>query len=285
MWVCRYFLYFIVCSFMGWLFECVYGVVVTGKWENRGFLFGPICPIYGVGVVSVMGLLKLCRIHGYTSDRIPNYLIFALAFAGSILLEYSTHYLLERRFHACWWDYSNMPFNIRGRVCLPASLAFGFAGILVVRYLVPELNGIALRISPIAIEAGGMAVLSLMTVDATLTISALTDFEERVRAADASLNDRMDNLVTLLEEKKDDAHDWLIEGKDRIYQFSTDTVVDYMSAPYKAAISRISSFRELPGRVPGALTSRISATTSRTTAMMNHTLKVIKRRISKGKSV
>ncbi len=54
--ICRYFVFFILFSVFGWIFETVYGMLYTGEWENRGFLYGPICPIYGTGAVSIIAV-------------------------------------------------------------------------------------------------------------------------------------------------------------------------------------------------------------------------------------
>ena len=115
---------FLIYSFLGWCMEVTYAAVCNGTFVNRGFLNGPVCPIYGVGVLLVIGLLWPLK---------NNALIL---FVGSVVvttaLEFLVGWVLEKLFHAVWWDYSEMPFNLQGRVCLPCSLGFGAAGLLVI---------------------------------------------------------------------------------------------------------------------------------------------------------
>ncbi len=110
-------LYLIIYSFFGWCCECVYCSFRRFKWINRGFLNGPFCPIYGFGAVAVLGFLQL----------LPRHIL--IVFIGGMfitsLLEYITSWLMEKMFNARWWDYSEYPFNINGRVCLLNSTLFG----------------------------------------------------------------------------------------------------------------------------------------------------------------
>ena len=109
----------IIYSFLGWIVECTYCVLGTGVWINRGFLYGPFIPIYGFGAVLVLGAI----------NYLPNNIF--IIFLGSIIitsiLEYLTSYLMELFFHTRWWDYSELPFNLNGRICLLNSLLFGIA--------------------------------------------------------------------------------------------------------------------------------------------------------------
>lgn len=121
--------YFFIYAFLGWCLEVTYVAVETGKYVNRGFLSGPICPVYGVGIVFVLKLLE------------PFGGNLFLMFMGSVIVtsavEFVTGFLLEKAFHQRWWDYSNKPFNIRGYVCLSFSLAWGIACLIVVDRIHP----------------------------------------------------------------------------------------------------------------------------------------------------
>lgn len=102
--------------FMGWVYESLAMTIWTGKWENRGFLFGPLIPIYGFGDITLTIVLSIYHL--------SNLQVFILSVLGSVILEISTSILLEKLFHAYWWDYSGVPLNFQGRICLPASLGF-----------------------------------------------------------------------------------------------------------------------------------------------------------------
>lgn len=111
------FLYLIIYSFLGWCCECVYCSFGQGEWINRGFLTGPFCPIYGFGAVATLALLQF----------LPSSAL-AVFFGGMLItstLEYITSWAMEKLFNARWWDYSQRPFNIHGRVCLLNSTLFG----------------------------------------------------------------------------------------------------------------------------------------------------------------
>lgn len=119
--------YFSIYSFLGWCMEVVFCTVRTGKLVNRGFLNGPVCPIYGFGMVIVLAVL------GRFSDNIA-----LLFFGGMVLtsaLELVGGWALKKFFHTTWWDYSEKPLNIGGYICLQFSLAWGVCVVLAVRFL------------------------------------------------------------------------------------------------------------------------------------------------------
>ena len=104
------FLYFYIYSFLGWCCEVVYAYKNQIKFVNRGFLIGPICPIYGFCALSITKML----------NSIESNILFLFIFASIVvsLIEYYTGYLLEKTFNKKYWDYSEDPFNIHGRICV-----------------------------------------------------------------------------------------------------------------------------------------------------------------------
>jgi len=128
---------FIIYSFIGWIIEMLLTLYKHQKIVNRGFLIGPIIPIWGSGAVLITLLLK-------PSDSIFNLLVSS-AFIGSFL-EYVVNYLMEKIFKARWWDYSHLPFNVNGRVWLGSSIFFAMAGFIVINLtnplIIPFLKGI-----------------------------------------------------------------------------------------------------------------------------------------------
>lgn len=124
-----YFMLFIIYAFLGWVMECTLGLIQKRKFVNRGFLIGPYCPIYGVGVVSVTLLLSR-----FSNNII---LLFILSTILCGLLEYFTGYIMEKIFNARWWDYSDSKFNINGRVCLQTLIPFGIICVLVICFVNP----------------------------------------------------------------------------------------------------------------------------------------------------
>ena len=117
-------LYFFIYSFCGWLMETVLCSFQEKHFVNRGFLNGPICPIYGCGILLILTFLLPVR-NDISRLEIALPVIF---FAGAMLasaVEYFTSWLMEKLFHARWWDYSQYKHNLNGRICLPISLAWG----------------------------------------------------------------------------------------------------------------------------------------------------------------
>lgn len=137
--VLDYIFYFFFYSFIGWFFESCYCSIRPKKWVNRGFLRGPICPIYGTGgLVMMICLLPLRHI---TENLYLNELLIFIA--GAILcdiVEFMTSYIMEKLFNARWWDYSNKKFNIQGRICLTHTFYWGTCSCLFVFVLEPIMN-------------------------------------------------------------------------------------------------------------------------------------------------
>ncbi|MCD8083533.1 MAG: hypothetical protein LUE86_08545 [Clostridiales bacterium] len=121
--------FFLIYSFLGWCVEVAYHAVTFGKVVNRGFLNGPVCPIYGFGMLSVIALLLPVEAH------------LALLFLGGMLLasviELFGGWALDRLFHMRWWDYTDEPFNLGGYICLKFSLMWGIGCVLMVRVIHP----------------------------------------------------------------------------------------------------------------------------------------------------
>ncbi|MBP3597510.1 MAG: putative ABC transporter permease [Clostridia bacterium] len=124
-----HFVLFLIYSFAGWFLESVGGIINVKKFVNRGFLIGPYCPIYGVGVICFTLLLSQ-----YKNDLV---LLFFLSMLIAGVLEYLTSYLMEKIFNARWWDYSKNRFNINGRICLETMIFFGICGCLFLKILNP----------------------------------------------------------------------------------------------------------------------------------------------------
>lgn len=133
--IARLFLCFLIYSFLGWGCECIYCWILDRKFTNRGFLSGPLCPVYGFGAFLVLAALGRLRGH------IP--LLFLGGFLLTSVLEYATSLLLEKVFHMAWWDYSDYKFNLNGRVCLRNSTLFGLLSVGTVELIAPAVTAVA----------------------------------------------------------------------------------------------------------------------------------------------
>ena len=164
-----YFLLFIIYSFLGWGMEMVYCYYCTKKWVDRGFLIGPICPIYGVGCLGISILLNK-----YYDD--PIVLFLTTAFVCS-LLEYFTSYIMEKLFKARWWDYSDKKYNINGRICLEIIGAFGVLGLLLTNEIHPFIMNILGHIDSSFLNFIALVIFAIFVVDIAVSVKIISGFK------------------------------------------------------------------------------------------------------------
>ena len=165
----NYILLFFVTAMLGWVMEVVCKLIQFHRFINRGFLIGPYCPIYGFG--SVLITLLLSR---YAESPLVVFLM-GMIICGT--LEYLTSYLMEKLFHARWWDYSNFRFNLQGRVCLLGALIFGLGGVGVVLGSQPYVERVTDMI-PLPMLHTLVTVLALITIiDLAITVAGMLEFE------------------------------------------------------------------------------------------------------------
>ena len=250
MWISKYFVYFVIFSCMGWIYESIFCTVKSGSWQNRGFLYGPVCPIYGVGAATIMALVDWYAGQNQGQVNYTWWQVFLVAFFGSIVLEYVTSWGLEKLFHAYWWDYSDVPLNINGRVCFPASVGFGVAGLLVIYVIAPATKDATQWITPILMELFSLIFMALLAADATLTVSALTGFERNVAAMEEALNQHMEQFVStvlaageVLGEKKLAASERLAEERMRFTKERLESITKRMGSGHRAALNRVKGFK------------------------------------------
>jgi uncharacterized membrane protein len=169
-------LYFFIYGFLGWCTEVGYAAVKEHKFVNRGFLNGPICPIYGVGVTLIISFLTPFR------DNVIFLYVFSVILVT--LLEGITGWAMDKIFHNKWWDYTNQPFNIGGYVCLVFSLIWGVACVAIMLFIHPMLHGL-LTLMP---QLMGIVLITLfgiaMLADIYVTASAIFKLNKRLAGMD-----------------------------------------------------------------------------------------------------
>lgn len=170
------FLYFFIYSVFGWIIETLYCRVIDGKWTNRGFLFGPYCPIYGSGALLVIYFLE-----HFIDSPIK---VFFLGMLFTTILEYLTSYVLEKMFNAKWWDYSQMKFNINGRVCLLNSLEFAALGMLLTYVIHPNVSTFILKFPNGLRQMISTFLIAIMSIDACSTVASLLNLKEKLALLD-----------------------------------------------------------------------------------------------------
>ena len=233
MWISRIVCLFMIYSCLGWIYETTFCTIKDGKWENRGFTYGPVCPIYGSGAVGISLVMHLAArartalpaessdvlfLTGRNTGALEPWQIFIISVLGSAVLEYATSWVLEKLFHAVWWDYHRLPFNLHGRISLFTSLGFGFAGLLVVYVIAPFTESKIAMIPPILTEFLSLCFLAVFMVDLTLTVTALLHFDQVVVHAEDVFNRKMEGLVESTVQKKDQLVESTIQKKDQFVE-------------------------------------------------------------------
>lgn len=172
---------FALISFGGWVYETIYCSVVEGEFTKRGFLFGPTCPIYGIGAIAEWLVL------GQISNPI---IVFIIGAVLATVIEYSTGLFLERRFKKKWWDYSMFKFNLHGRICPQASAVFGAFSVTSVFVLVPTMLNILMIFSKHTVSVVAFIVVTLYFLDTVASLlwnGPTTHHKVEAAAQDASL--------------------------------------------------------------------------------------------------
>lgn len=165
--------YFIIYSVMGYLVEIVFAIITKGTLESRqSFLYGPFCGIYGLGAVVMILFLQ------YFNKN--NNRLFIGGFIVGSIVEYLVSLFAEVFLHVKWWDYSKMPFNINGRICIYFSIFWGFLAVYFMSYFHPKIekliNYIKLKISLKILKGVTVSVTIFLFIDVLLTGYALDMF-------------------------------------------------------------------------------------------------------------
>ena len=201
------FAYFLIYSCLGWCLEVIYAAVTTGNLINRGFLNGPVCPIYGFGMVIVLfALTPLSQS------------LFLLYLGGVILpsaLELVGGWALYKLYHTRWWDYSDYPFNIGGYICLEFSLLWGVGTLIVMKLvhpiianavaLIPPLVGLILMFLLYAIYAADTIATAFAASDLARDLDALEKVADSMHAVSDAMTELLGTNAMAMDQKMDES--------------------------------------------------------------------------------
>lgn len=165
----EYVLYFLIYGFLGWIYESLYYSVQFKKPVNTGFLHICFCPIYGV-----VCILNLLLFSGHKSDI----KIFFSSMAVVSAVEYIVSWLLEKKFAKRWWDYSELPFNLNGRISLFSSLAFGALSLLQLRVVHPFISQFIARFDERAIKLVSLVAFFVIATDFVRTLAGMKNMDD-----------------------------------------------------------------------------------------------------------
>ena len=167
--VYTYILQFFFYAILGWVMEVVISLILRHRFINRGFMIGPYCPIYGVGGWLITGLLGR-----YEYDIL---VFFVMTVVLCTILEYVTGYLMEKIFHARWWDYSDKLFNLNGRVCLQTCLGFGVVGVLVIYFGNPFIFGLIAKMPELLVKILAIVGAVIFFIDLAVSVEVMSNIK------------------------------------------------------------------------------------------------------------
>ena len=245
-------------SFFGWIWESCYVSLREHRWVNRGFMHGPMLPLYGSGAVSVLIITLPVR------DNLP--LVFIMGMIGATLLEFFTGMVMESLFHVRYWDYSHLKFNVKGYICPVASLCWGVFSIMMVKVVHIPIEEVILKI-PMAIADGLAFVLTVVAaVDFTQSFNEAMDMkkmlaqldetkvqirklQERIREASEDMSEKLRTAAGEVPEKLRSAAATAGEMPGRLRTAAGDRSEKLRTA----AGNRSEKFRTAAGDVPEKL--------------------------------
>ena len=251
------FLIFILFSFIGWISEVIYvGVTSAHKFVNRGFLHGPLCPVYGFGGVVILMLPP-----SLYATWIP------LFFASMILctiVEYFVSWLMEKLFHTRWWDYSHYKIQLNGRICLLNSILFGFLGVVVIHFVYPLMIDLLDSLGQKVINVSGVIILAVLSVDIFFTVRKLVDFAnvmKKLKELGETLNshygqeewfkkdsfmDMINSVIERAENRKEEFSQKILEKIEKLQNLHLPSVESFLkkfpsikSAKYREELNMI----------------------------------------------
>lgn len=174
-------LLFFVYAFLGWCGEVAFAACKNGRFVNRGFLNGPVCPIYGFGVLIVALALEPWQ------DNV--WMLYVGSAVLTTLLELVTGWALEKLFHTKWWDYSKMPLNIGGYVCLLFSFIWGAACVVILKWVHAPLYALVQRLPRLLSYILCAVFLTAFIVDLAATLVAIRKLSQRLTRLTALAKD------------------------------------------------------------------------------------------------
>lgn len=192
--------YFLIYSFIGWCVEVIYHAVTVGKVINRGFLNGPVCPVYGFGSLAVFAAGNC--ISGSSVESLSFWPLFAMGVLLATSIELLAGWLLDILFHARWWDYSNKPLNFHGYICLEFSLIWGLGIVFIVRIMYPSIDRLSAgSIDPRIGWPVLAAIYAVYLLDLIVTVAIVRGMNQQLEQLDKVRSDLRivsDKLSTVL---------------------------------------------------------------------------------------
>lgn len=189
--ICLLFMKFLLFSMIGYVVEMIMCAIVDKKIANRGFFCGPIIPIYGVGSLLLIWILKPFR------ENIL--LVILLSMLITTTIEYFTGYALEKIFHNKWWDYSKEKFNLHGRICLKNTVLFGIGGPIILYILNPYMNDFLIQFKNSTLIGVTIFLFIIFLLDVTYSCIVAYNLRHRLIVVEDLKNEKLSKIPGMLE--------------------------------------------------------------------------------------
>lgn len=179
----------------GWIMEVICKSIEAKKFIDRGFMIGPYCPIYGWGAIAITILL-----HRYTNDWV---VLFLMSVITCGVLEYVTSYVMEKLFHARWWDYSKRKYNINGRVCLETLIPFGILGLIIMYVTNPFILSQFAKVPEQTLNIIAIILFVIFSIDGLISLVVVSNVRTTSTRLNANNGGTMDNTEEMTAKVKE----------------------------------------------------------------------------------
>lgn len=211
-------LIFFIYSILGWIMEVILKYFQYNRFINRGFLIGPYCPIYGTGAVAVTVISNILKDYDTSFGT-----IFLISFFACGIIEYIVGYVLEKRFHARWWDYSQKPMNLNGRVWIGNLILFGIGGVFIEKIFNPYILSFINTFSLSALKTISMTIIIIMASNYIVSHFIIALLKEGVESSEKDKSEEIAKEVRFLLENKSVFHKRIIDAYPELV-FRTEKV-------------------------------------------------------------
>lgn len=187
--ICKLILLLFFYSCLGWLMEVILKYIEFHRFINRGYLIGPYCPIYGCGVVAMTVLVEeVLRGRGSFGD------VFLAGMVVCGALEYFVSWIMEKLFHARWWDYSKKPMNLHGRIWIGNIILFGLGSVIVIKFVNPILMVILNAWSNRRLVVSSVSIVCVFIVDNVISGKMMNVVKREIDATEVGVTDNTEEI-------------------------------------------------------------------------------------------
>ncbi|MGN0293586.1 MAG: hypothetical protein ACI4D3_06230 [Lachnospiraceae bacterium] len=211
--ISQWFIFFYIYCFLGWCFESAYVSICKRRPVNRGFMRGPLLPLYGSGAITVLFVALPFR-------DMP-VMVYITGMIAATILEYIVGVVMEALFKVRYWDYSNQRFNIQGHICLSSSIAWGFLSMALIYGMHKPFEKLVLGLPSIFVSVAALVISMVAAADFTSSLKTALDIRdliiqaERMRTELGHMKRRIEIIDTFaraqFEEKLEEKSEQLID--------------------------------------------------------------------------